>query len=232
MKRQLILLFFLLFTANFTFAQGMYELQNSLDFFKVNKLNSGDWNNMLTANDIEGSPYLNEEFVPGIIYTTSKQKYVDVPLRYNIYSDQLEFKTPENKVMAMAIPELIETVEFGNIKMVYIPYTNSKKVLHGFLKVLAEGEASLYSKSNVVFKDAEKSRGYDEPEPARFIKQADSYYIRIGTGPAKRVGNKKELTAIFTTHKTEITSFIKKNKVKTNKPERLKKLVLYYNSLD
>ncbi len=232
MKRQLILLLFLLFTTNFTFAQKMYEIQNSLDFFKVNKLNSGDWNNMLTANDIEGSPYLNEEFVPGTIYTTSKQKYVDVPLRYNIYNDQMEFKTPENKVMAMAVPEIIEAIEIGNLKMVYISYSNSKKVLHGFFKVLAEGEASLYSKSNVVFKDAEKSKGYDEPEPARFVKQADVYYIRLGAGPAKKVRNKKDLNEIFTAHKSEITSFIKKNKVKPNKPEKLKKLVLYYNSLD
>jgi hypothetical protein len=45
------------------------------------------------------------------------------------------------------------------------------------------------------------------------------------------ITKKKDLEEAFPDHKDEISGFIKKNKVKPNKPELLKELVQYYNSL-
>ena len=232
MKRYIMSAFFFLIAINFSFSQDMYQIREAMDFFRTNQLHSGEWKNTLTEeNDIKGSPYLNNEFVTGTIYTTTKQKFVDVPLRYNIFNDQMEFKTPENQIMAMAIPEIVETVELGGYKMVYIPYSNAKKIRQGFFRVEVEGDASLYSRSEIVFKKAEKSGAYKEAEPPKFINKPDSYYIRIGMEQAKKVVNKKELLEMFPDHQNEIATFIKKNKIKTGKPESLIKLVQYYNSL-
>ena len=52
-----------------------------------------------------------DEFITGTIFTTSKTQYVNMSLRYNIYNDQLEFKTPEDKILVMAAPEIIEKIE-------------------------------------------------------------------------------------------------------------------------
>jgi hypothetical protein len=231
MKRYFLVLFFLFITIGFSFAQDVYQIQESMDFFKRNQFQSGEWKNTLTENDIQGSPYLNDEFIQGTIFTTSKTQIINVPLRYNIYNDQLEFKTPNNEIQAMAAPEIIEKVDFGDFTMVYVPYTNVKKIRRGFFKVLQEGNASLYSRSELTFKQATEPAAYKDPEPAKFVNNADSYYIRIGMEQARKVGSKKELITIFPDHLDEITAFIKKNKIKTNNPEKLKKLVNYYNSL-
>ena len=230
MKRYLITVIILLITVSFSFSQE-YEIRAAMDLYRINKVQSGEWNGLLTENDIEGSPYLNDEFINGTIFTTSKYQFVDVPLRYNIYNDQLEFKTTQNEVQALATPEIVETVEFGDFKMIYIPYSNSKKIKRGFFIVEVEGIASLYSKKVIMFKEAEEPGAYKVAEPAKFVNKSDSYYIRVGSAEAKKVGSKKEVVEIFPDHNNEISIFIKKSKVKTNKPEKLKELVRYYNSL-
>lgn len=231
MKRFAVTVILFLTTISFSFSQDVYQIHEAMDFFRTNQLHNGELKNILTENDIQGSPYLNEEFLNGTIFTTSKLQFVDVLLRYNVYNDEIEFKTPEGETQALATPEIVETIEFGDYKMVYIPFSNVKKIRYGFFKVELEGNASLYLRSEVIFKKAEKPAAYKEAEPAKFINKPNSYYIRVGLEQAKKVGNKKELLDIFPDHQNELTTFIKKNKIKTNKPERLKELVRYYNSL-
>ncbi len=232
MKRYFITVVFFLIAINSSFSQDMYQIRQAMDFFRTNKLRSGDWKNTLTESDIQGSPYLNAEFVNGTIFTTSKLQYDNIPLRYNIYSDQIEFKTPENEIQALATPEIIEAIKIGDYKMVYAPYSSFKKIRYGFFKVEEEeGKTSLYSREEIIFKKAEEPGGYKDAEPAKFINKPLSYYIRVGMEQAKKVGNKKDIVKIFPDHKNEIAAFIKKNKTKPNNPESLKKLIHYYNSL-
>ena len=230
MKRYFLMVIIFLTTITFSFSQE-YQIRAAMDLYRINKVQSGEWKGTLSENDIKGSPYLNDEFINGTIFTTSKYQFVDVPLRYNIYNDELEFKTPTNEVQALATPEIVETVEFGDYKMVYIPYSNTKKIRNGFFMVEVEGDATLYSRKEIIFKKAEEPGAYKDAEPAKFVKKSDSYYIRVGLKEAKKVGSKKEIVEIFPDHNDKISSFIKKKKVKSSKPEKLKELVRYYNSL-
>lgn len=229
--------FFLLFlviissVVKFSNAQVSYEIRQAMDFFRTNKAMSGDWKKTLTEADIKGSPYAIDEFVVGTIYTIQKLQYVDIPMRYNIYNDQLEFKNPEGEVMAVAAPEVIETVELGNIKMVYQPYSVSKKIRKGYFSVIDKGKASLYLRQEIVFKEATEPGAYKEAEPAKFEKRPDEYFIQVGTSEAKLVDNKKDLLEAFPDKQGELEGFIKKNKIKPNSREDLIELVHFYNSL-
>jgi hypothetical protein len=194
-------------------------------------MQSGDWSKTLAESDIEGSPYLNDDFVDGIIFTTSKFQYEKVPLRYNIYNDNLEFKTPDDQVMAIAAPEIVEKVYLGDEVMIYSPYSNAKRIRRGFFKIMEEGKASLYARQIVQYSDPVEPGAYKEAEPAKFTRKPDAYYIRIGIEQAQLVSNKKELLAAFPDHSEKIAAFVKKNKVKPTKPEKLLDLVKYYNSL-
>lgn len=224
------LIMFLLF-AELLPAQTGYELKQAMDHFKTNKLSEEDSRGILNSNNIEGSPYLEDDFINGSVYTTSSTEYKDIPLRYNIYNDQLEFKTDDNTVQALATPEILESVEFGKYKLVYAPYLAAKKIKRGFFVVLVDGNTSLYSKPRIRFKEPSKPSGYKEAEPAKFIKSPNEYYIRIGTSQAQLVSNKKDLYKIFHDHQKQIETFIKKHKIKANKPEALQKLIQYYNTL-
>ncbi|NOR76420.1 MAG: hypothetical protein GQ525_14835 [Draconibacterium sp.] len=230
MKRYILIATILISAINFSHAQ-IYEIGKVMDLYSTNQIHNGEWKNILSEDDIKGSPYLNDEFITSTIFTTSKYQFIDILLRYNIYNDELEFKTPTNEVQALATPEIIEFVEFDGYKMVYIPFTTTKKIRRGFFIVEEEGEASLFKRLEIIFKKAEEPGAYKEAEPPKFVKKSDSYYIRINTEMAKKVGSKNELLEIFPDHKDEISTFVKKNKVKTSKPEKLKELVRYYNSL-
>ena len=232
MKRFLITIFIFFIVSGSLFAQTPYQIREAIDFFNSNKLQRGEQRGMLTADDIEGSPYLNDKFIEGAVFTTSKTKYVGVPLRYNIYNDQIEFKSGENQVQALAAPEVIEKVEFGDYTMVYIPFVITKKIRRGFFVEMEKGEkAALYARPRIVFEKATKPAAYQEAEPAKFDRKSDEYYIRIGMEPAQLISRRKDLEEVFPNHKKEVKSFIKENRVRPNKPERIEKLVEFYNSL-
>lgn len=232
MKNTFLTLVFLFVLSVSSFAQADYMINSAMDFFRAQQITSGEFKNTLTEKDIKGSPFLNDDFLTGSIYTTSKVQFVDIPLRYNIYNDDLEFKSPDDKVMAMSTPEIVERAVFGEYTMSYIPFVSVKKIRRGFFVILEQGDnCTLYSRPTVLYEKPQEPGAYKEAEPAKFIKRPDTYYLRFGKDAAKKVGNKKELISIFPDHTSEIQAFIKKNKIKTNKPEGLKKLVQYYNSL-
>lgn len=207
-----------------------YNSQETIDFYRTNKFITGS-GKTISENNIKGSPYLHDDFFYGSIYTVQKQHFADIPLRYNIYNDDLEFKTPEGNIQALATPEIVEKAIFGSTQLVYCPYVLNKKDKKGFFIVLEEGKVSLYAKPAVAFKEATTPGAYKEPEPPKFVKKSDEYYLRVGTNPAEIIGNKKELMAAFPDNQDQVKSYISKNKIKTNKPESLKELVKYYNSL-
>ena len=233
MKHYILTLLFILGFAGISSAQYQlnYEIREAVDFYRSNKFIDGSMKSELTEKDIQGSPYLNDEFVNGTIFTVQMLKYSDIPLRFNIYNDDLEFKTPTGEVMALSAPEILEKAEFGNMQMVYSPYSQTNKIKKGFFVVLEQGKASLYSKPGIVFQEPTEPAAYKEAEPAKFVRKADEYYIRIGAEQAILIGNKKELIAAFPDNQDKIESFINKNKIKTNKPESLKEVVRFYNSL-
>jgi hypothetical protein len=203
-----------------------------MDFYQANKFIDGEWKNELTEDQISGSPYLNKEFENGSIYTVQRQQFNEIPLRYNIYNDNLEFKTPDDEIMALSAPEIVEKAVVGSAVLTWSPYLLANKTKKGFFLILEEGKASLYAKPAIAFQAATEPAAYKDAEPAKFVKKADEYYIRIGDGQAVIISNKKDLIAAFPDNRDKIESFISKNKIKTNKPEGLKEVVKHYNSIE
>ncbi len=233
MKVSILMLTFILVFANYSFSQfGIsYKSGQLLELYNTNKFTSEKAKGTLNEIDYEGSPYLTDQFVNGTIYTIQKFQYEEVPMRYNIYNDELEFKTPTNEILALGTPEIVERAVIGDTTLTYITYLQSNKLKKGFFVVLKEGKASLYAKPDVIYKNATLPEAYKDPEPAKFLRKSDDYYIIIGSEPAQIINNKKDLISAFPDNQEKIGKYISKNKIKTNKPESLIKLVEYYNSL-
>lgn len=231
MKKYFLIVILFLLALTKTEAQVEYHLNDAIEFYRSQKMTSGEFRNVLTEKDIAGSPYLNDTFISGSVYTVSKTQYSGIPLRYNIFNDEIEFETPDKKVVALGVPEIVEKVTFGDYTMEYIPYEIANKVRKGFFEVILKGKASLYARADIQFVDAKKPVPYQEAEPARFIRKDDRYYIRIGMEAALSTGSKKDVIGIFPDHTNEIETFIKKSKINIRKEEDLKSLVEYYNSL-
>lgn len=228
--KTLSLIFVMLFNLSLG-AQNNYELNSALDFYRSSQMEKGEVKNILSETDIEGSPYLNYEFINGNVYTKSKTQYTDIPLRYNIYNDEVEFKSLEGSIEAITDPETIEKVTVGDNVLVYIPYLTFKKTNQGFFKLITDGPTKLYARANIQYKEPVPAAPYKDAEPAKFVKKEDTYYIRFGEEAAQLIENKKDLVKVFPDHKKEIAAFIKNNKINHRKEDKLKELVDYYNTL-
>jgi hypothetical protein len=231
MKQLIFLITLFLVIYQPAFAQPNYEIRQSIEFYDFHRMKGSNLKQGLSESGIKGSPYLNDEFAEGSVYTTSKTQFVGIPLRYNIYNDQVEFKTAEGQVMALALPEVVEKVEIGELLLENVPYFNAKKIKRGFLVVLEKGPASLYVRPRVLFEDAEKPLAYQDAKPARFIRKPDEYFIRLGGEPAKHVSKRKDIDDAFPPDDSRITTYIKNYKIKPDDKESLLALIKYYNSL-
>ncbi len=223
----------MLFTVSAAVAQifgADYDLRRAGEWFDYIKKHSGTMSEIMTHEIIDGSPYLNDEFIDGTVFTTFKTKFTDIPLRYNIYSDQIEFESDKG-VLVLASPETVEVIEFNEKQFEYVPYSIANRIKRGFFIVEERGNATLYIKPRVTFQEAKKPAAYQDAVPAQFIKRPDEFYIRAGENPAMLISTKKDLENVFPDYQKEVSEFMKKNKTKPKDLESLKELVNYYNSL-
>lgn len=231
MKQRWMIAVFLLFFPGILFSQQVYEIKSMVDLVNSVKFQQGELRSELGEADIEGSPYLNDEFIEGVLSTTSKTRYEGIPFRYNIYNDQVEIRSDEGQVMGLSVPDIVEKVEFGDYHLEYVPFMSGNRVRRGYFLVEEKGQATLYTRMQVHFEDAKPAAAYQDALPPKFVRKSDESYIRIGMEAARPVTKKNELESVFPDHQKEVADYIRKNRVRPNRPETLKALVRFYNGL-
>ena len=228
MKRTLFL-FLVIFTMTGSLnAQTM--LNGLMDNVRFNKITEGTYSRYnLKLSDIQGSPYLDDEFIPGKITTGEGVIYTDIPLRYNGYSDDLEFqKGADNYVFDPRT--IVKRAEFGGLVFGCMEYYEGKKIQNGFFEIRTVGKATLLVRYTVKFIEKEAVKAFAEPKPARFETQVKDYYLAIDGTPANFISGKKGLLELFGAHKDEMESFISKNRLSIKKDDDLTQIVVHYNS--
>ncbi|MDX1470306.1 MAG: hypothetical protein R3213_02325 [Flavobacteriaceae bacterium] len=183
--------------------------------------------------EAEGSPYVNEEYLPvkvngqDIIYSA----------RYNAYNDEMEIKTAESENPIALDTKIDYTVTFINNNKVYrtLSYPNSRgQMLKGFLvKVYSTENYTLFMKENIKYQDKIKAKSsYQSDKPAKFVRDADVFYVQKNDGPVKIVPNKrKEIHEIFDTNQDKIKDFIKDSKTDSDDKNDLVKLLIFADTL-
>jgi len=224
----LSLAFGLLTTTMYGQTYNNYEKASLTDF--LNATHSGALRrSILSETDIKDSPYLNAEFVLGDILTKTKIHYVNVPLRYNIYNDDIEFEVDKENYLAISNPESIQKVIIGDDVFIHTIKQNKKGEQFGYYKLLQEGKVLLLSRYNIVFKEATTTKGYKAAEQAKFEKNSNTFYLQKENEEPREITNKKNLAAILGRDSEKINLLLKKEKFNFRKEEDLIKLVKYIN---
>lgn len=184
--------------------------------------------------DIEGSPFLNNNFVTGSIITKDSLMYKDILLRYNIYQDEMEFTiTPDDDPRIIGSPRNFLFFNLEDRVFAYISFQLNKKPASGYFELLNMGECKFLIRRHTYFAQAEASRGYIGPTPARFEKGKDAYYLKLGTDlPIEINMNRNSVLEAFGEKQDIIAGFVKDNNLSYRRPEDLVKMVQYYNSLN
>lgn len=178
----------------------------------------------LKYEDIKGSPYID----PGFKIAKIAENYEEVPVRYNSYKDEVEFKKGEN------VQVLPKQAEFSKITFkspqTTIVYLETNDELKGYFTELVSGKTTLLRKDKTIFRDEVPApNSYAAGKPAEFRNQDSVYYIGTANGYIKKPKSQKDVIDAFPNLKDKINTFVKENKIKFNKEQDLKKFVVFLN---
>ena len=155
---------------------------NDVQFYKINDGTFGRLN--LKISDIQGTPYLNEQFEVGKITTPEDSVFANIELRYNAFSDDLEFKQGEN-VFNIGYKTIVKKAEFGGDIFSCRSYEVDGNIRDGFFKILMEGRATLMAKYKILFLDRVEAQAFSDYQPARFDIVRMEYFLAFDRNPSK-----------------------------------------------
>lgn len=175
---------------------------------------------------IEGSPYLNSEFIDGVIYLKDTTSY-KLPLRYDIYANEMEYQL-KGVNYVVGNPQFLKKVLLGESVFLYLPFIQKG----GYFELLESGKCFLVQKRSVQFKPAEGPKPIEGiSTPAKFIREPDIFYIGVKDLKTIEITNMKSVINALQDQKLKIESFIKTEKIKRTTRENLIKIAKYYNGL-
>ncbi|WP_372776160.1 hypothetical protein [Mangrovibacterium sp.] len=186
--------------------------------------------NDLMYENVDGSPFLADDFVPGEVIIDDSISYESVPLRYNIYTDKIEFKNNQDQITEIDSPDHLYKFNLGARYFELIEYTEEGQTDRGILELLVDGHLKLYKKYNLEFQQAQKAIGYSDAQPDRFVRLEDQYLLAVEQGNPKTFKNAKVLIENIKSLKPDISQYIKKEKVRTKTEKGLIQLIQYCNN--
>lgn len=215
----------ILFTTTLCNAQVMVGgIEEYIDYANIVATNSGANNKY---SEMKGTPFLNEKFEEGRVNLRNGKIY-EGPLRYDIYSDQIEFETEDGLVYEIRNPETVEKVSIGKHNFLCFVKEDGRE-LDGIFEELANGNLTLLVKHKVSLKDAVPAKPYIEARPATFIKKKSIFWVINTEGKVVPLDGKKDALALDVKREDEINGFIKKNKLRLGEKNDIIELIDYLN---
>jgi len=222
-----IILFILsIFSYNVS-GQYIFGIDEYIEYANIERTNDLE---STTYKDVQGNPFLVDDFVTGQVKLKDGKTYQG-PLRYDMYSGNLEFKAKDDQIYTVLNPENIESVVINEYELIYIQEDKLRK-RGSFYEKLSDGDFSLVAELKVILKDPEAARPYVAAKPARFLPKDKEFFLYNSDQGLIKIKNKKDLLAVDESRAGEIAAFVKKNKIKPANQESLIKFTEFLNSPD
>ncbi|MDT3403291.1 hypothetical protein [Mucilaginibacter terrae] len=180
--------------------------------------------------DVDGSPFLIDNWLPGKVITVKGKVYDKVKLKYELNGDFPIFIYNNND----------EALKFAEDVKSFILYTPEavlftsgfppvdKQTEASFYKVLSDGKVKLlkhFSRHVII------NKGYSSVDGNKVYRDINNYYI-FKEGKIQKVDNpQKILYSMAGTHKNKIDAFMKVNSYNWKEDEGLGRVFDFYNTL-
>lgn len=190
-------------------------------------------NRVLDYSAIDGSPYLEDNLIGGVVKFNSGDS-LNHFMRYNLYSDEIEY-LDDGQLFTILKPQMkkLEYIHLNGNTIVYKEYYIRKQAETGYLLRLVKDRYSLYKRLRVEFQDAVPAKtSLHEPTPAHFVAKNVQWFYSLNGKPISFFkADNKWLREIGLSYYDVLKSFVKKEHLKLRKEEDLITLFKYYNSL-
>ncbi|MEA3463045.1 MAG: hypothetical protein U9R49_14260 [Bacteroidota bacterium] len=228
MKTLLGILYLALFCVG-TMAQNPVTTAQDL---KQNLVASGEYITWSAGHsEIKGSPYLTEEFLPGMIHWNGMWNE-GFDIRYNIYQGTFEAKLERGIIAIDPIKNNIDTINYREEVFVKKYLEEGKDKLVVYLSLLGQQNGfALYKQYRITLTEAVTDTDlYHKAKPAEYKTQNPVYYV-FRDNEHWTVKGSKTLAEIFQIDPKVVKRYLKDNKYKLSQEEDLLEAVLYFSSL-
>ncbi|MFY7787171.1 MAG: hypothetical protein ACOVQA_04795 [Thermoflexibacteraceae bacterium] len=162
------------------------------------------------------------------------KKYDSIPLKFNVYQNELMFKTPKGDSLLVIKGQV---PSFGFYLPTQTMYFKAYKVPTGkntqdaYCEVLYEGNKVVFIRRHIkIFSKAPKAEAYAEL-PANRYSNETTFYLLKNQEWIEVSRKKKALLKTFVEKKELLEKFWETEKLDTDKDTDLKKFFEYYESL-
>lgn len=184
--------------------------------------------------DVEGNPYLTEQWLKGSVTLVSGESYNNLMLKYDLVKNEPLFQNSNGEVMTFVNPVRQFTLTgAANSEKSDLLFRNGFKAADGgtaetFYQVLSEGETPLLKK---VVKVVDETKAFNSATAVKTFQQVQMYFLVKDGLPLKVRKEKKVILEALGDHSPELEDYIKTNKLNLKSEPALVSLVTYYNSL-
>lgn len=197
---------------------------------KTNLITSGDYFSWSTSDsDVKGSPYLTEDFLPGVIHWNNMWNE-GIDIRYNIYQGKFEAKLERGIISIDPLRNNIDTLKYREEVFVKKYLEAGKDKLVVYLSLLGQQNGyNLYKQYIVKYTEAVTDTDlYNKAKPAEFKRQSPVYYV-FRDNDYWQVKGSKTLAEIFQVDTKVVKKYLKDKQYKLSQEEHLLEAVLYFS---
>ena len=181
--------------------------------------------------DVNGSPYLFEDWVKGSVTMTKGSYFEGMDLMYDLVTDELIFKSEkgESKNFSDQVREFSLKDEKGIVHVFrngFSPIDDAKPIT--FYEVLVDEKTALLKRTvRIIHEEV----GYSSATQVKSFQTKTSFYLAKDSKLTKIKNDKKSVLAALPEKSAQLEAYIKAQKLDLKNDSHLVRLIAYYNSL-
>ncbi len=182
-----------------------------------------------TFDEYDGSIYMKSRYKESSIIDEKKGSF-DAKLKYNIFSDALEYNQGSKLFEVLKSPTVHARID-GDY-FYYCEFKNQRGLQRDGYYVLVElnDNYRIYKRFTLDIKDPSQSSLTQTSEPGQ-LRMITSYFLEESGKIMELPMNKKDMLATLSDKEDELKAYLKKEKIRLKKEEDLIRLVARYNAL-
>ena len=190
---------------------------------------NGKMVNMGVDMENYGSPFFDPEFLPADIVLATGQRYENVLVKINLLSNEVIYKTPEGKELAV-LPAIkqVELNKNGNLLFFEYGFPVFEKQNHKTIyQVLAKGKVTLLK---YFFVQVTEAKPYSSATMLRTIEQFPRLFLYDQSMSLKKAPKSNEdLLSLYKADATRLKGILEKNNLKIKKESDFIKCIATLN---
>jgi len=189
----------------------------------------------MAPGNVVGDNYLNKNWNAATILLYQSETMIEgFPVKYDIKNDLIEIKT-KSGVKILGCDKIRNLVWIDSVNAQPHYFVNASEFkkdgveFRGLLEVLVDGKLPLLKKTEIYIKQPTYNAAMDAGSKDTKIFQRETIFSAKDKNLIK-IKNKSDILAIAGDREKETTSFIKENKINTNKLPELRRVFEFLNA--